>query len=577
MNQKIENLLQVSLQATDLERERSPELASGYDPSQKQWELILKYAKDVEFLQKKYETARFRSLRNQYVIAKASFLDIEKIAAEPYVEWIEKPKRLFFELEQGKREACIMPLQRPTVSTGNLYGAGTLVAVIDSGIDLEQAEFRNPDGSSRIAALWDQVQQVEVSRQEIDTLLKNPGTDHRKRSLPGRDLSGHGTRVATIACGNHGVAPKAELIVVKLGMAEERSFPRTTQLMEAIDYVVDQAVRLQKPVAVNLSFGNNYGDHAGTTLLERYINDSTMNWKCSFCIGSGNEGLGATHASGVLRSYDSQVVEFGISNYETAVNLQIWKEYWDELEITLITPAGRTVGIAGRKGELQRVKEGENLVLMLYGEPSPYSSKQEIYLDLIPQDLYLTTGIWKLVIRSKAVKSGRYDIWMPGQAALNQGTGFLEPDSNRSCTIPGTAQRAITVGAYDARIDAVAPFSGRGEAAMDTGDISRYGSQNLAPGEGLAKPDLVAPGVEVYLSETDVCTGTSFATPFVTGGVALMMEWGIVQGNDPYLWGEKVKAYLIKGAKQLPGEAAYSVRTGWGALCVGESLQDRRA
>ena len=68
-------------------------------------------------------------------------------------------------------------------------------------------------------------------------------------------------------------------------------------------------------------------------------------------------------------------------------------------------------------------------------------------------------------------------------------------------------------------------------------------------------------------------TGTSFATPFVTGGAALMMQWGIVKGNDPYLYGEKVKAYLRRGARQLPGFVVWpNSQLGYGALCVGDSL-----
>ena len=68
-------------------------------------------------------------------------------------------------------------------------------------------------------------------------------------------------------------------------------------------------------------------------------------------------------------------------------------------------------------------------------------------------------------------------------------------------------------------------------------------------------------------------SGTSFATPFVTGSAALLMEWGIVKGNDPYLYGEKVKAYLRKGAKELPGVWKYpNNQVGYGRLCLKSSL-----
>ena len=68
-------------------------------------------------------------------------------------------------------------------------------------------------------------------------------------------------------------------------------------------------------------------------------------------------------------------------------------------------------------------------------------------------------------------------------------------------------------------------------------------------------------------------SGTSFAAPFATGAAALLMEWGIVRGNDPYLYGEKVKAYMRRGARELPGFDVYpNPQVGYGALCVRDSL-----
>ena len=144
------------------------------------------------------------------------------------------------------------------------------------------------------------------------------------------------------------------------------------------------------------------------------------------------------------------------------------------------------------------------------------------------------------------------------------GTAFLLPSSSSTLTIPSTASLVVTVAAYDARTFSYADFSGRGPAAV-------------YEGSGVPKPDLAAPGVLVNAPVPGggyrAFSGTSFAAPFVTGSAALLMEWGIVRGNDPYLYGEKVKAYLRRGARELPGYSEWpNAQLGYGVLCVEDSL-----
>jgi subtilisin family serine protease len=250
----------------------------------------------------------------------------------------------------------------------------------------------------------------------------------------------------------------------------------------------------------------------------------------------------------------------GISSYETSVNLQIWKDYWDDLNVEIITPSGKNLGKIDFYNRVERKTAEGTTILTLYGEPSPYSLRQEIYIDMIPEDEYIAERIWKIKITSGKVVSGRYDMWLPAIGSLNRGTGFMQPSGSMSITIPATAEKVISVGAYNSKTDTAAPFSGRGFVAMIGGTT-------------IAKPELVAPGVDIYTTEFKKNTGTSFATPFVTGSAALLMEWGIVKGNDPYLYGEKVKAYLIKGARQLPGYDMWpNPQLGWGALCLKNSL-----
>ena len=180
---------------------------------------------------------------------------------------------------------------------------------------------------------------------------------------------------------------------------------------------------------------------------------------------------------------------------------------------------------------------------------------------MIPNGNFFSSGIWSLKFSPVRIVDGDYNIWLPAGAALSTSTSFLVPSAEVTLTIPSTARRAISVGAYNSNSLQPAPSSGRG-----------YPVSLIA-----GKPEIVAPGVDITSAAPggsyDVRSGTSMATPFVTGAAALLMQWGIVEGNDPFLYGEKVKAYLINGARQLPGqEETPNPITGFGALCVAESI-----
>ena len=275
-------------------------------------------------------------------------------------------------------------------------------------------------------------------------------------------------------------------------------------------------------------------------------------WKNVICVGTGNEGNTGGHISGKLGQQEERILEFGISQQEPVMNIQLWKSYVDQFQIILIHPDGESFGPLQERLGAQRILAGNTEILIYYGEPKPYTTAQEIYFDFIPVGTYLTSGIWKIHLQGKRIREGNYNLWLPGGNVLNPVTGFYRPVASETLTIPSTAAKVITVGAYDSRLNAYADFSGRG-------------------GERLSypKPDLVAPGVNITAPVPGGgyanVTGTSFATPFVTGSAALMMEWGIVRRNDAFLWGEKVKAYLRRGAQPLPGFEKYpNESVGWG-------------
>lgn len=262
------------------------------------------------------------------------------------------------------------------------------------------------------------------------------------------------------------------------------------------------------------------------------------------CVGTGNNGNDRIHTSGTLDTGQSTEIQFSVSSREKTLNVQLWKSYADEMEISLVTPSGQRIGPLAEQIGTQRYRTENTELLIYYGKPGPFQVTQEVYFDFIPQEEYILSGVWRLELIGRRIKDGGYQLWLPGGQVLNPGTGFYYPKAEETLTIPSTAEKVISVGAYDSRLNAPADFSGRG------GERITY-----------FKPDLVAPGVGITApvpgGEYAAVTGTSFATPFVTGAAALLMEWGIVRGNDPFLWGEKVKAYLRRGAQPLPGIVKY--------------------
>lgn len=526
-NQKISDLLNLALESTDREREDSMELDVGYDPEEKRWDVIIRYSGDIQALER--PGILITPLLGNYAVVNLPQSEIEQFSLIPQVEYMEKPKRLFFAALTGRSVSCMNSVQN---QPPRLFGAGVLVACIDSGVDYTHEDFRNEDGSTRILRLWDQTIPghppegyhigTEYTEEDINRALRAQTPRERAEIVPSRDTSGHGTAVLGIAGGNgkesqgvyRGVASQSQLLVVKLGVPRSESFPRTTELMQGVDYAVRQAAALGIPLALNLSFGNNYGSHSGRSLVETYLDSAANVGRTCICVGAGNEGSRAGHTSGVVKEGEDFQVELGVGEYEPTVNVQIWKNYQDQMEIYIEHPSGRTIGPLQQIQGAQRYRMENTELLVYYGAPSPYSMSQEIYVDFLPVETYIDSGIWKFRFVPVKILQGDFDMWLPGGGVLGEATRFYQPVPDTTLTIPSTALQVITVGAYNPQLQSYADFSGRG--------YTRVVRQ--------IKPDLAAPGVNIRTARAGggyaEVTGTSFATPFVTGAAALLMEWG---------------------------------------------------
>ena len=633
MNQKRENILNLALATDEQNRARTGDLNVGFHEQTRSWELIVKYHGDLAGAAAEIsQEIGVELLIAGYAILMVPENLVEAVTNLEQVEYLEKPKRYYYSLDVGVRNNLFGNNPGDGDCFGGrartLAGRNVLILVADSGIDWKRRDFQDNRGRTRIRWLWDQTLSprtgenppegfrigVEFDSDQIDEALQETNSQEQFMMLPSIDVSGHGTAVAGIAAGFNpqtgyrGAAPEAELLIVKLGVADALGFPRTTELMRAVTWGVRKALEMQMPLVVNLSFGNCYGAHDGSSLIERFLDNAAEIGRTVICVGSGNEGASAGHVAGnvyvgtgvggtggtggaasVSRGTPRTVrVELAIANYERNLRVQLWQNYSDEYRIFLIAPDGQQAELTApvNGGKFTLTLAGTQ-ILAYQGEPAPYAVAKELYMEFLPAGSmgtgatgsnstgsmtnYITSGIWTFVIQPVSVVSGQFYFYLSDSAARNLGTFFYAPTPQVTLTIPSTAAKVITVGAYDPTYDSYADFSGRGYA-----DRERTIGVVTA---GLVKPDFVAPGVSIpapdlYGGYTTV-TGTSFATPIAAGAAALLMEWGIVQGNDPFLYGEKIKAYLRAGARPLRGETEYpNERVGFGSMCVRDSLPD---
>lgn len=458
-------------------------------------------------------------------------------------------------------ESGITQVQREPLS---LTGRNCIIVFIDTGIDYTNPLFRNPDGSSRILAIWDQTIQTgtppegflygtEYSREEINRALES---EDPYAIVPSRDEIGHGSNLAAVAAGSRlgsgleylGAAPEADIVVVKLKECKDylRSFylvPRgvpayeESDIMLAVQYGDGFAEVFERPVIFCLGLGTNYGDHAGSSALSRYLSAVAVKRSRAVVVCGGNEGNAAHHYQGNLNNRGNTVenrdaVEIRVGENADGFLLQLWGNVPDVFTISVRSPGGETIpairlGVQdvitysfiyertriAVAGDLVEPASGEELVLLRVQAPTP--------------------GIWTFQVEASGeIHNGEFHMWLPITQFMNAEAFFLKPTPYITLTEPAMAADIISVSTYDASNNSFYISSGRG--------FTRTGA---------IKPDFAAPGVNISVIRGRQ-TGSSLAAAITAGAVAQFMQWAVVDGNNPFVESREIKNYFIRGASR---------------------------
>lgn len=516
-------------------------------------------------------------------------------------------------------ESGILNLQKqPALS---LKGQGVLIGFVDTGIAYENRAFRNSDGSTRIAAIWDQTGEpigsqianqianqtanqeeeelsasgrskqppkmfdygVEYSKEQINLALQS---DDPRDIVPQWDENGHGTLLASIAGGSEnlsqdfvGAAPLCEFLVVKCKPAKKiyKDFYyipsgvevyQENDIMAAISYLDAKARELNKPLIICIGLGCNNGSHSGNSVLEEYLGEIGGLYGRCVVIASGNEANARHHFEGIERGrafdveYEKRLsdrlgqteVEIDVEERLEGFYLEVWGNAPGLFSVALRSPGGTLFEALpfqiGAHFEKSFVYEGTT-VEVDYQTVGRMQRKLLTYVRFSKA----SAGIWTLYVYPQTTITEVFHIWLPMRGLLEKDVTFLKPNPNTTLTSPSSAELAVSVGGYQTMSGSLYLESGRGFAV-----------------NGLVKPELVAPAVEVQGINTrgnpTTGTGTSVACAITAGACAQLMEWGVVQGNEPFLNSVGIGNRLILSA-QREGERVYpNTQWGYGKLNV---------
>ncbi len=466
-----------------------------------------------------------------------------------------------------------------------LRGEGTIIGIIDTGIDYTHKAFLDESGNTRILKIWDQADNSgnmpeefgygsEYSESDINKALNS--TDPYG-VVPSKDEIGHGTFLAGVAGGSLdrendflGVVPKCKFVVVKLKPAKqylrnhymiEDDIPayQENDIMIALRYMTRQSQQYNMPISVIVGIGSNRGGHKGRTPLAQGIDNFVRKPAKAITVAAGNEGNKRHHYRGnVIESNGYKNVELVVGAEEKGFMIEFWGKNPGILSVGFESPSGEVIPkLTARIGE----KETIYMVLDNTVIDIEYALVEQLSGDelIIIKFTTPSEGIWKIRVYGENITNGIFDVWLPIDGFISENVYFLESEPDYTITSPGDALLAMTVTSYSASTGAFDANSSRG--FLRNNEI---------------KPDIAAPGVNIMGPAIDnryvYRSGTSVSAAIVAGAAAQMLNWGIVNGEYEILGNEIIKSYFIRGARRENGIVYPNTQWGYGKLDVLNAL-----
>ncbi len=474
-------------------------------------------------------------------------------------------------------------------------GAGVIVGFVDTGINYMDPLFRNVDGSTRIIGIWDQTIQpssdenetakpfsafsalygTQYTAEEINLALNS---DDPVSIVPTRDENGHGTFLASIAAGNRderaefsGAAPRAFIAMVKLKPAKQylREFYliqdgaeayQENDIMMGVSYLYFLARKYSMPLVVCIPLGTNMGSHMGMSRLGQYLNQVSLSNGSAVITAAGNE-TGARHHFRAVMDADTDEVtaELRVGEREAGFSMELWAEDVGVYTVGFISPTGEVAR------EISVPLRGENTVSFLLEQTRITVYTQIADVSAGSQFIFMRfenpmSGIWRILIRNSLDIRETFHLWLPIRGFISDETYFLRPDPDTIITDPGNAQYPITVTAYDHTNNSIYIHASRGYSRS-----------------GRIKPDLAAPGVNILGASASGrrltrMSGTSVSAAHLAGAAAILLNWGILDGNYPYLNTPVLKSIFVRGAQRNPALTYPNREFGYGTLDLYEAF-----